>query len=788
MDDNNTAGVSSVTLPARFLNAYAITNIDEIRIPVRTYSVQSVQSGESKLDRSAVKGFGWDLFREYRSRCAGPRFVIDVNDRVLAVPAGWQLPSGARIAGLEAVLEDEFLVNPFDPNHHRIMEGLVREGVKQHFKNCHCRHLGPLWTDFDKFCQMPDLQRDEDFLMCRRFQATTKILRGGVWAVEFVVNTTTLDGRTLADYLRMGDGQLLASTVDAKLEGRVTRDNKQFAVRLWHGGSSSSPYPKVVELEDPVALLRTRSLSTAEQQYDAHGTVRCIQFGKGKLELPLSELRLILDTSSTQAEHRESIMEPHERFSLIEALRDFSNGADIFGHSLALSDTPIDLHQIGKAESIALPALRVANSGGKETIIPGSESGVVGSLRSRVRSRRDHVHRHGFLQHRPINPLLACPRFFGEERAARLAEDLNSIWRRQGIEYRFAYSLYGNVEELRRQVENSSYDSLLVVLPESWRRGASGGDTHEQVKKRIALTSQCIFHDRTLPEYWATKNEQDFIGRDLKKYRRIQQAYEVCLDNLLVKSGWVPFAPSSPFTYNIHIGLDVGGQHNNRVMACLGYGFAQPQQGLYFRTDEIPVDVRKVEPIPTRYLFEGLLNLFEFSHTELAAVGLTADFEKVVFFRDGAFMGDGDHWNEIDALIRLKEALMARGWISPNALWTGVEVSKQAEGWRVFGFDEAVHNPAIGDVFFPFEDPNTALVCTSGEPYLTQGTACPLKVRMRDIAGKADIGRVVTDLVWQADLCFSKIDMGMSLPWVLNVADSGALQSARSYRITGIPT
>jgi hypothetical protein len=57
---------------------------------------------------------------------------------------------------------------------------------------------------------------------------------------------------------------------------------------------------------------------------------------------------------------------------------------------------------------------------------------------------------------------------------------------------------------------------------------------------------------------------------------------------------------------------------------------------------------------------------------------------------------------------------------------------------------------------------------------------------MHDIHGRFNRCSVVRDLVWQADLCFTKVDMGMSLPWVLNVADEGALQLARAYYITGI--
>jgi hypothetical protein len=95
-------------------------------------------------------------------------------------------------------------------------------------------------------------------------------------------------------------------------------------------------------------------------------------------------------------------------------------------------------------------------------------------------------------------------------------------------------------------------------------------------------------------------------------------------------------------------------------------------------------------------------------------------------------------------------------------------------------------NPLVGYAVFPFDDPNVALVATTGSPYLPQGTAHPLLVTISDICGRANPKHVVQDIVWQADLCFTKPDIGMSLPWVLNVADSGALQLSRSYRISGI--
>jgi hypothetical protein len=276
------------------------------------------------------------------------------------------------------------------------------------------------------------------------------------------------------------------------------------------------------------------------------------------------------------------------------------------------------------------------------------------------------------------------------------------------------------------------------------------------------------------------------VQQDQRLARRIQQRYELCLWNLLAKLHWIPFAPRDAFNYNVHIGLDVGGRHNNHAMACLGYGFSRPEDGLLFRPEEIPIDVQKAEPIPTDCLARGLLQLIEHVHSELEALHVRPDLERLLLFRDGRLMGDGDEWNEVDAIRGVLSQVRERGWVSDRAIWTAVEVMKSAEEWRIMSGSDGVSNPIVGQCIFPFDDQSTGLVCTTGAPYLPQGTACPLKIKIIDIAGKADSRQVVRDLVWEADMCFTKPDIGMSLPWVLHVSDAGALQLARSYRITGI--
>ena len=274
---------------------------------------------------------------------------------------------------------------------------------------------------------------------------------------------------------------------------------------------------------------------------------------------------------------------------------------------------------------------------------------------------------------------------------------------------------------------------------------------------------------------------------DDKRVRRTRQTYEMCLGNLLVKNHWFPFAPYDPFHYQVHIGLDVGGVHSTHAVSCLGYGFQRPTEGLLFLPEEIPIETQKKEPIPTESLYRGLLQMFERVHSELTAAGIVPDFDSVLFHRDGALLGDGDAWNERDALVALHDELHQRGWVSGQARWTVAEISKTAENWRLFRVGAGqVRNPLVGYAVFPFDDPNVAVVATTGSPYLSQGTALPLLVTVSDISGKADRKHVIQDVVWQADLCFTKPDMGMGLPWVLNVANKGALQLSKSYKISGV--
>ena len=169
------------------------------------------------------------------------------------------------------------------------------------------------------------------------------------------------------------------------------------------------------------------------------------------------------------------------------------------------------------------------------------------------------------------------PKHFGDAPARRMLSDLNHILGEQDAPFRFESGQYENVEDIRRVIDAASYDALVAVLPEGRLAPHSDKSTHEFIKQRIEVPSQCIHFDHTLPRNWITKAHAELVKTEPKLARRIQQRYELCILSLLVKHHWVPFAPSDPFAFNVQIGLDVGGTHNTDAVSCIGYGFRKPE-------------------------------------------------------------------------------------------------------------------------------------------------------------------------------------------------------------------
>jgi hypothetical protein len=588
-------------------------------------------------------------------------------------------------------------------------------------------------------------------------------------------------------YYREGKVAELEEMITRKRSSGTDRKGKPFGVHVWLDESTDHMADaKQLELVDPDAVIAAAALSAVEQRRLANGTVSCEEFKKPPVDVSLAKVRLVLNTDITTEQHRETIIKPDERWRLQDEIRQHLDGLTVVGQTVRLASEPVDTESLN-AIDIRPPAVRVLNEWQEPVDIDSPSDFSFDALKERARSRMQCVKRNGFLRSMDINLALAWPTKLSGSRASRMQRDLNYMLKKRNIKYEFKLVRYGNVEDLRKKLADSGHDAVLVVLPEHSSQSGRPNDTHEQLKKRLEIPSKCIHQDNTLPEDLARIRVRDLDEQGTKAFNQVKQKYRLTLDHLLVKHGWIPFEPAEPFHFNVHVGLDVGGRRNDTVVACMGYGFGNPKQELTFFTQQIHVEKGKAEPIPTDSLFSGLLQLFEHAHTEANATGLELDYESVLFIRDGAMLGAGDYWNEHDALNRLRTKLISGELASDASRWGVAEIHKRAEEWRLFDkADNAVKNPLVGRCIYDFQRPNEGLLTTTGRPYLSHGTAQVLKVATSSIAGECTFQEIIQDVAWEADMGFTRPDMGRGLPWVLHGADSGALHASRGYKLIGL--
>jgi hypothetical protein len=612
-------------------------------------------------------------------------------------------------------------------------------------------------------------------------------LAKGRWALRFTTSTASIDAVSIAQYYADGRVNELADFIHAKLNQRTNRQGRPVNVRVLYGTHQNGVRcGRVLDLFAPEHILNDARLSVKEQTERANLLIQCQDFVEGAITVSRANCHLILDSQITQDDHDETILEPAERGEWAKRLRDLSNGCEIFGRKLLLADSPLTETDFDHIH-ILPPPVHVRDSNGL-TVLDAPKNATASEINERAKARDKHVRRFGFYEHRPITPLLAIPANFDKQDGETLRAVLNQLLKDRNISYQFpAAVFYRDVSEIRKEVERGGSDAILCVLPESRHESYRDHDTHEQIKQRIPVPSQCICHDNAFPKALRGMAFDRAVRRDQRLARRMKSQLELCLLNLLVKAQWFPFIPAQAANFNVHVGIDVGGKLNATVVASIGYGFENPNGGFLFKPVEIDMNPQGTEPVHPEPLFHGLLGLIEETREALESTGDVPNIDHVLFMRDGQLLGDGEEWNEMEALTRLFEHCRSKGWVSSSAVWTAVEIMKAGDGWRVLQSNGRFENPVVGYCCFPFPSAKEGLLCTTGQPYLTQGTAMPLKFRIQDIAGVANREAVVHDLVWEADMCFTKIDMGQSLPWTLHIADSGALQLSRSYRISGIP-
>jgi hypothetical protein len=209
-------------LPDTFLSCYEIMNKDALRWNVREYKVRLAHRTRD-VEHGEAKQVVWALRKKHSGACRGYGFVIEVDEATVAVPSGWNLPSGVQEGEFYVTFDSEFTTDPNDRRHRSVITGILREGLKAHFKRNRSDTLGDLWQDYDRFCQMPDYGSGREFHFCRKFGVAAKVLACNRWVLQPLISTVTLDGRTFADYFRAGEVDVLTAMIEAKQSNRLNR-------------------------------------------------------------------------------------------------------------------------------------------------------------------------------------------------------------------------------------------------------------------------------------------------------------------------------------------------------------------------------------------------------------------------------------------------------------------------------------------------------------------------------------------------------------------------------------
>jgi hypothetical protein len=771
---------SNALVAPGFLNAFEILNGSEL-----TWEANLIRfvpkHGARVINQSQLRDLGFKARKQQAlTKGSGLAFIIPYGETDILVPRACTPVASVEMDDYRLELVKELRISAADPTWDHATRAILRDAFKQVLRSMRDADNRPLWRYFHDFCEFPTRSSLASY-NCRRYSVDVKRIRGNRLVMQLVVGTVTLDPNPIEAYYREGRVHELARMIAAKQENRTDRKGQIARLyALWNSSDANKFQAELIEIAHPDALTNDASLTPAEQTKQNITTIECVSMQQTLL-VPPHQLHLIVDSSITLQEHAETILSPDLRWRITERFRQSFSNVQAFGFNLQIAVNPIGINDI--AFGVLAPELLVKGEG-RNNVIPAAAALSTAALSDRVRKRKSAIKEHGFFQG-PVafNPLVACPDSFSDEEITFVQDAANECCSEFGCNFRFDEARrYTNASELAGLIQDGKFTGALIVVPES--RMDQG--LYHSIKQLIPIPSQCITIDHAILAGQSNRSYASVLAANDRISRGLRQCYSVCLENLLVKAGFIPFVPKEPFSFNVHIGIDVGGKDNNTPMLFLGHGFNKPAKLLKFRPIEVKTDRNSTEPIRPEDLARAVINLFEQTRKGLIEQAREVDFSSVIFWRDGASLGDGELWQERDGLKQALDELTSNKLVPENSRWVLVEVMKSAEGWRVFQGTTPISNPIVGTCILHSDREDEALVCSTGEPFLMQGTASPLRIRFASISGESSIEEICKELIWEADMCLNKPDMAAKLPWTLRVADVAALNLSHHHAVAGI--
>lgn len=194
---------AAITLPSLFLNGFKLDLPSRTPWRVSLYTVTPEDDASIEhVNRGAIKNAVWRYKFSNPSQCSGTHsFVLDIDESTVAVPTTWNIPKGTVSEGYSIVPDQDVVVSLDDPKHNLIVSRLLKVAFSRVFKNMTDTPLGPLWQNYNDFCQIPGVNKEpQDYLFCRKFRIEVLPLAGRRWCTQVRLSTQTVDGKTFAEH------------------------------------------------------------------------------------------------------------------------------------------------------------------------------------------------------------------------------------------------------------------------------------------------------------------------------------------------------------------------------------------------------------------------------------------------------------------------------------------------------------------------------------------------------------------------------------------------------------
>lgn len=610
-----------------------------------------------------------------------------------------------------------------------------------------------LWRIGDRFYIISSRKPCDGYDLYRGFAYRIECAADG--HVYLVIDSVTrfLDAQTLQD--RFGTNRDFAALREYCSTGAAGEPQTRFAIKrpAW----LSTAY--LVEVHEmPCSDFRIKKdgrQTTLYEEFKAGGIVEPTDFvvgvkyyaGRDPEYFPASLVKRILDTEDIAHEENPAVLPPAERIAAIRTAASVFATISVGGARLQLSKEPLS-----RRDCSQLPAPTLEVKGGKKVALRWTDTSVRFAKENAIKN-------HGPCEPSGLKqPYLLLPSTVTSEQSQSIQAGLETVARAYGEDLKFKLFPYADAYDAARRIAEDKLSAgrgCVIIL----RR--QGLPDYAVFKKTITNSAtQCAVLSNVLPPAGCRVQEVEDVlsGRSsLRHIRGYVNRMGLVVLGLVAKAGGKPWILGEPLTYYPALGVDVGGRDSRFASYA---GIMDPFGRILRAVDYQP---HHDEELSEKDLSAAVLRFL----ADYRAVAPDFVAPSLVLYRDGEMKGD-----EAEAMRAAATEARSRGLLRSGAPVGLVEVRK-TNPYRIFRRTSGgLTNPYPGCWLKLSE--SSAILATTGIPWVTDGSAQPLFLKVESVEGTLELEKVVRDVFLMSELNIATPTLPYKFPIVIALADRRA--------------